>query len=265
MKYSRKFKPRKMNLKKKRTYKRKATKLAKPLKVIQRAIENKQAFTSSNATFFNSGIDSAGDMIQIIPNIAKSVNENGRIGNQICAKSLKIKGFLRFLPQSNTTVNTTHYGHVGIRIMILTLKSAGNYTSALQQSSSLNSLLQKGGTTVAFTGAISDLYAPINRELFTVHFNKVYYVTQSYVFTGDNITNPKVAIDVSKLVKFFNINIKCKNKILKYDSALSSDLLPSNLGMFLCAGYTYMNGDAPDSLTTNLQLSYDVIFDYEDA
>lgn len=235
------------------------------LKMIEKRAETKQAFTSSNATFFNSGVSGDGDMIQILPNIAKGTSDNQRIGDQITAQSMTIKGFVRFLPQPTTTVNTAHYGHVAIRLMVLSLKTGPNYNAALIQAASLGSLLKKGGTTVGFTGAISDVYAPINTDLFTKHYNKVFYVTQSYVITGDGTTNPKVAIDVSKLVKFFNIKVPCKKKVLKYDSSLSSDLLPSNFAPFLCAGYCYMNGDAPDYTTTNLQVSYDVELNYEDS
>lgn len=260
--FKKNYKAKKMNFKKKTTMKK--TKTTKTYKKVERDIEDKEAWTSSNATFFNSGIDGSADMIQIIPNIAKGVGENSRIGNQLRAKSLNIRGFVRFLPQPNTTVNTTHYGHVAIRLMVLSLKTAPNYTAAQSQASALSALLQKGGTTVGFTGAISDIFAPINSEIFTKHYNKVFYVNQSYVITGDGTTNPKVAIDVSKLVKFFNIKVKC-NKILKYDASLSSDLLPSNLGCFLVAGYSYLNGDAPDYTTTNLQVSYDSVLRYEDA
>lgn len=266
MKFKKSFKSRKFVAKKRTSSKYKSKKPTKKVvKVIQKTIENKQAYSASNATFFNSGIDSAGDMVKIIPNITRGTADNQRIGDQITAKSLNIKGFVRFLPQPNTTVNTTHYGHVAIRMMILSLKASANYDVAVTNSNALNALLKKGGTTTAFTGAISDLYADINTEIFTKHYNKVIYVSQSYVFTGDNTTNPKVAVDVSKLVKFFNIKLNCRNKVLRYDDSLSSGLLPNNYGPFLCAGYVYMNGDSPDSLTTNLQISWDTILNYEDA
>lgn len=238
----------------------------KIVRMVSRKIEDKQAITYSNATFFNSSVDSSADMIQILPNISQGVADNQRIGDQITAKSLRLKGFIRFLPQPTNTVNTTHYGHVGIRMMVLSLKQSSNYTTNNNLlSNPLASLLRKGGTTVGFTGAISDLMAPINTDIFTKHYNKVIYVNQSYVITGDGSTNPKVAIDVSKLVRFFNIKINCRRKQLKYDNSTSAGLLPTNFAPFFVAGYSYMNGDPPDYTTTNLQISYDSIFDYEDA
>lgn len=248
----------------------KRSKISKPTKtakMILKRIEDKQAYTASNATFFNSGIDSAGDMVKIIPNISKGTNDNQRIGDQLTAKSFNLKGFIRFLPQpASGSVNVPKWGHIGVRMMILSLKAAGNYDVAVTQFNALNTLLKKGGTTVAFTGAISDLYADINTDVFTKHYNKVIYLNQSYAMQPSGAGNQSaLAIDVSKLVKFFNIKIKMRNKILKYDDSLSSGLLPNNCGMFLCAGYVYMDGSSPDVLTTNLQVSWDTIFNYEDA
>lgn len=231
-----------------------------------RRMETKEAFTYSNATFFNSGIEASGDMVQILPNISKGTADNQRIGDQIVAKSLSLKGFVRFLPQPTSATNDMHYGHVAIRLMVLSLKTAPNYTAAVANAAQLSNLLKKGGTTVAFTGAISDLYAPVNTDVFTVHYNKVYYVNQSFIMQMSGAGNQSaVSVDGSKLVKFFNIRIKCKDKILKYDAGTSSDVLPSNYGPFLSAGYVYLNGNAPDTLTTNLQIGYDSKFDYEDA
>jgi len=259
---SRKLKPKKTP----KTPKAKKT-VTKKVKVIQRVIEDKQAYSASNATFFNSGIDSAADMLRIIPNITKGVNDNQRVGDQLSAKSLHLKGFLRFLPQpSSGSVNIPKWGHVAIRMMILSMKTAPNYDAAILNSGLLNNLLRKGGTTVAFTGAISDLYADINTEVFTKHYNKVFFVNQSYVMQPTGAGNQSaVALDVSKLVKFFNIKLNCKNKIWKYDDGTSSGVLPSNYGPFLCAGYSYMDGSSPDVLSTNLQISWDTIFNYEDA
>lgn len=233
---------------------------------MKKDLEDKEAYSASNATFFNSGIDSSADMIRVFPNITKGTNENNRIGNEIMGKSLHIKGFLRFLPQpASGSVNVGKWSNVGIRLMILSLKPAPNYDSAVLNAGLLNNLLKKGGTTVAFTGAISDLFADVNSDVFTTHFNKVYFVSQSYLLQPTGAGNQSaLAVDVSKLVKFFNIKLSV-NKKLKYDDGTSSSQLPTNYGPFMVAGYTYMDGSSPDVLSTNLQISWDVIFKYEDA
>lgn len=269
MKYPRKIKKTKTYKKKKLTIKKIDIKKVKAIvkTEMKKDIEDKEAYTASNATFFNSGIDSSADMIRVFPNITKGVNEgNNRIGNEIMGKSLHIKGFLRFVPQPTSgSVNIAKWSNVGVRLMILSLKPAPNYDSAVLNSGLLNNLLKKGGTTVAFTGAISDLFADINSDVFTTHFNKVYFVSQSYLLQPAGAGNQSaLAVDVSKLVKFFNIKLNV-NKKLKYDDGTSSSNLPTNYGPFMVAGYTYMDGSSPDVLSTNLQISWDVIFKYEDA
>lgn len=233
---------------------------------MKKDIEDKEAYSASNATFFNSGIDSSADMIRVFPNISKGTSENNRIGNEIMGKSLHIKGFVRLLPQPTSgSVNVGKWSNVGVRLMILSLKPAQNYDSAILNAGLLNNLLKKGGTTVAFTGAISDLFADINSDVFTKHYNKVYFMNQSYILQPSGAGNQSaVAVDVSKCVKFFNIKLDVKKK-LKYDDGTSSSQLPTNYGPFLVCGYSYMDGSSPDVLNTQVQVSWDVIFKYEDA
>lgn len=265
-----KYRPRKSRTtkfaKKKKTTKKPMKRISKQIRTISRKIEDKQAFTYITSTAFNSGIDSPGDMIQIVPNIAQGTADNQRIGDQITAKSMNIKGFLRFLPQPTSAINNSQYGQVAVRLMVLSLKQAANYDTAVNTSSSLATLLKKGGTTTYFTGVISDLYAPINTDVFVKHYNKVFYLNQSYMLQPVGAANQSaLAVDISKLVRFFNIKVPCRRKTLKYDRGVSSALLPTNFAPFLCAGYVYLNGASPDILSTNLQVSFDVALNYEDA
>lgn len=237
--------------------------------IISSLTESKQAYTTTGDALiqFNSGIDSTGDIRQILPSISQGVADNNRIGDQIRGQNLNVKGHIKLSIQSKdgTTTDGAALPNVMARLMVVSMKTKPNFTEASSSAAPLASLLKKGGTTVGFTGQISDLYAPINRDLFTVHHDKKFYLNQSFVNgIGPSPASSIIAQDIRNTVKFFNFNVKCK-KIIKYDEDVSSGLLPTNFGPMLLLGYSYLSGDTPDALYTNLGLCYDSTFTFEDA
>lgn len=247
--------------------KAKSSNLVRKIKQVMSSLtETKQAYYNSGntLTMFNSGIDSVGDLQQIVPNIANGVEDNQRVGQQIRAKSMNIRGYIKL--NINDVNDSTKLPAVVARMMVVSMKTAPNFTEAQAQASKIGTLLKKGGTTVSFTGLLSDIHAPINTDVFTVHSDRKYYLNQSYVnATGVSPPSTVLAQDVKNTVKFFNINVRCKNRLLKYDEDVSSDLLPTNFAPFILLGYSYLDGSAADTLSTNLGLQYISTFNYEDA
>lgn len=234
-------------------------------KVIRSQNETKMAYlTNSNASLikYNSGIDSLGDITPILPSITESVNENGRIGDQIRSQTLQIKGYIKF---DYSSVPASKVCSVGVRMMCVSLKSAQNADAVNSTATPLYSLLKKGGTSTAFTGVLSDLTAPINTDLFTVHSDKLYYLKQDMIIQNGTVTNNWVAADVSKLLRFFTINVKCKNKQLKYEDGISSGVYPTNFYPFILLGYSYLDGSSPDIVSTPLGMEFTSCLKYEDS
>lgn len=233
-------------------------------KVISKQAESKQAYYASSSnqlTFFNSGIAVSGDMLQVIPNISKGVNDNQRIGDQLMAQNLNIRGHVRYSPQN--AVNDSGRGNIAVRMMILTLKIRSSYPDVQNATSYLSQLLKKGGTTSDFSGILSDLYAPINTDLFTVHKDKRFYLTQPMMIQPPTSGLSSGFQDLQNIVKFFNINVKLKKKYL-YDDSVNGGLTPTNVGPFMCLGYVYLNGASPDTTSTNVGLEYVSTFTFED-
>lgn len=151
-------------------------------------------------------------------------------------------------------------------MMIVSLKTTQSFQDAQTLSSKIGTLLLKGGTTTSFAGNLQDLYAPINRNVFTVHHDKKFYLRQDYINTiGAAAPSTTINQDISKTVKFFNLSVKCRGRILKYDEDVGSDLLPNNFAPFILLGYSYLDGSSPDTISTKVGLCYDSVFKYEDA
>lgn len=234
--------------------------------IIQSMSEDKQAFTTSGNVLvkFNSGIDSTSDIQPIIPAMGQGVDTFQRVGEVITAKRLNIKGYIKL--DINDVSDSTKLPHVAVRMMILSMKNRPSYDQVTASAAPLATLLKKGGTTAGFTGLLSDLHAPINRDVFTVHHDKKFYLRQDYLNgIGASIPSQYVSSDVSKTVKFFNLNVRCKNKTLRYDEDVATDSYPVNFSPFLVLGYCYLDGSSPDVLDTKVGLSYDSTLTYEDA
>lgn len=234
-------------------------------KVLKSQIENKQAYTtnaSSTLVKYNSGIDSVGDMTQILPAINKGTGDQERIGERIRAQRFQVNGFIKF--DYNSAV-ASKAAAVGVRLMVVSMKTRSSLDSATATAAPLGGLLKKGGTSVGFTGILSDLTAPINTDLFTCHYNKVMYLKQDMVFATGTPSNSWVTSDISKLIRFFKINLKVKDKDLKYEDGTNSGLYPTNYYPFLIVGYSYLDGSAPDTISTNLGLEFTSTLTFEDA
>lgn len=234
--------------------------------VVSSLTEDKQAYTSTGNSLlkFNSGIDTVGDIVQILPGIAQGVGENQRIGNQIRAKSLNVKGYVKL--DINETADNTANPNVVVRMMIVSMKTTQSFQDAQSLSTKIGSLLLKGGTTTTFAGNLQDIYAPINRNVFTVHHDRKFYLRQDYINTiGASAPSTTLTQDISKTVKFFNLNVKCRGRILKYDEDVGSDILPNNFAPFILLGYSYLDGSTPDVISTRVGLCFDSVFNYEDA
>lgn len=243
---------------------RRSTFKKKVLNVIHSEAETKQGAVSTSLVQFNSSISGTGDILRIIPQINKGSGDNARIGDQIRAQKLVIDGILNFPPILNSNVNSPGKCSIGIRMMVVTPKSYGNWGSANVTSTWLNNLLKKGGTTVGFTGDPMDLYAPINYDAVTCHWNKVYYMNQ--YFTQHLGSTTDVAIPLQGTIKHVKKVFRFKNSLFKYDDSVDSGLTPTNKGYFLLIGYAYTDGTtSPDVLTTKVTFQYFSTLDYEDA
>lgn len=234
------------------------------LAIVQNRNESKQAWTTLAPTDFNSGVASQADALRILPNITQGTDDNNRIGDQINPQSLTIRGIVQMLPQG--TGQGDGVRKIAARLMIVTPKSFQTWASAYANATTwMPSLLKKGGTQSAFTGAIDDLYAPINTDTITCHYNKVFYFNQSAIISG--ATAVTFAVDQSHLVRFFKKTFKFgKTRKFKYDDNVDTGLTPSSAGAYvMLLGYCFVDGTAPDTISTRVRLQYSSVLNYEDA
>lgn len=227
--------------------------------IIHKNVESKQAFHERALTSYNSGINVVADATRVLPSIGQGVTDYQRIGDQIKAQSLTVKGAIIYNP-STGQYGTYANARLGVRMMIVQPRKFSNLDDVQTDVPNWSAyLLKKGGTTTAFTGVLSDLWAPINTDGIIKYYDRLFYLDAPYQQTAVGSTL------MGKSTKFFNISLKLRNKILKYDASVSGALQPTNYAPVLIIGYAHMDGSAADVLTTAIQLTYDTVFNYEDA
>jgi len=258
--------------KKKAIYKKKYRKPSKAFvknvqKIIAKKAENKSAVLQIDNTSFNSAINSSGDVYNLMPSLPQGSDNAQRVGNQVNAKYLDIKGHfqLNAVPTA-LTIGIQAAGtillncRIAIRLMIVTSKIFKNPAYAIANAAGgwLPYLLDNGLNDKTFDGNVKDLYLPINRDAVVVHYDKVLYVNipmQYQVVSGSTVA------PLTGSVRFFRKRINMK-KILKYTD-LSNE--PQNAAPVLLCGYAHIDGSTPDTLTTACNVSFVSTLSYEDV
>lgn len=226
-------------------------------KVIDRNMEDKQAYKSVVNINYNSGIDSQTDLNSLVPSIAQGTSYSSRIGEQVTAKRLNIKGYIL----GNLTYTAYSSCRIGVRMMIVSPKSYIGYDAAYNSATTwLGTLLKKGNASSGFTGTVNDFLAPINSDAITKYYDKKFYIRAPLVpgtLTGD--------VSTSSSTKFFNIKLNLRKKLLKYDSSNNSGLTPTNYTPWLIIGYCHLDSSNPDTVNTQINLNFTSTLDYQDA
>lgn len=224
------------------------------LKVIKSQAEDKVAFASQTTTNYNGTIDSTGEFYDIMPSIGQGTDISQRLGDQIQAKYMTIKGHLAMSLTTDTDANS----RIAVRLMILTNKYAPSANS-VENNTGLDRLLLANSTAQKFNGDVVSLYLPINRDLWTVHYDKVHYLSISQLYHS-SATDIEVTRDTRYTTKFFSIKIPCK-RILKFGDGLTA---PVNFRPRFALGYAHVDGSTADTVETQVSATWISKLVYED-
>lgn len=231
----------------------------KVLAVIRTQAETKQVFHSIVAENFNSSPNSTADAKRLLPNINYGTGDYQKIGDQVKAMSLTLKGAIVYNP-SVGQYGTYANARLGVRLMIVQPRQFTLIDDVQANASTWTALLlKKGGTNVSFTGSLSDLWAPINSDAIIKYYDKIFYMDAPYQVTAIGSQY------MGGSTRMFSKSLKIRNKTLKYDASISGGINPTNYAPVLLIGYVHMDGSAPDVTSTAIQVSYDTVFSYEDA
>lgn len=229
-------------------------------------LEEKHAITDYNAIDLKRAIPSGvvlngqGNFFNILPEIDQSLTGaagrayNTRIGNEINLKHIDITGCFNY-KNSNASQTSYENAKIAVRVMILRAKDV-NDTELLFDNMPTDTLIRFGEQTAAgfngptpFTGAPIDAYRDINRDTFSVRYDKLIYLDAPVLLPG--ATQPDLSVVPSRS-KFFKHRLSFGKNGLKLKYSASTDVIPNNFPYFMVVGYSSMSGagNASDNLAT---------------
>lgn len=226
-------------------------------RVVSRNAENKFAWLQAPSTLgtytsFNNTIALA-DFINVMPPVSQGVTESGRIGNKIKLKGLYVKGHVNVVyPTVGAGVTTS----LNIYVRLLCLEDKSYLGSGVGAAD----ILDRAGVNTQFLGYPQDLYTPVDKSRFIVHYDKVV-----------KLQNPNMPQNTSGYINanimtthFFQFKIK-GGRTLEYDSNTAT--IPSKFcpqfAAVVCDPAMILAGNSP--LVTPCQYTLGSQLYYEDA
>lgn len=226
--------------------------------------EDKMNSASTGLIQHNSAI-SVGDLLHVLPRISQGVAEGQRVGNEIMAKRLTIEGLL------NCNFNGAQTrSRIGVRLFVFSVKGYADASAAITNASLwIDGMLREGTNVRPFDGTPKSYFLPVNTDLITLHEERHIQLTQPFIWnTGLGPDATTIPITQSNSVKYFKMNIKCKNKKLKYSSITPGggvDTVANNYGPLFAMGYCKLDGSAVDVFDTGVTCETLSVLRYEDA
>jgi len=228
-------------------------KLAKPVDVlVQRKLDkdNPSRFISFHQRRYQfTNLISDAPLLRlhtIIPDIAQGNERNDRVGAKLKLNSINIKGKIDVPADDNPVLGNDDRAQIFVRMYVISVKNATDLPTIITEwNSDYNDLFFKNNSNpTAPTGQYIDMLSDVNRELFTVHYDKVMKLDRSLAYFPDP-TSSSGAGTQKPVSKEFSIHLKVKNKHLTYNAPTS--VQPLNFRPFVVCQFAYGNGAGPSS------------------
>ena len=235
---------------------------------IQTELENKVGvigLTDANidtASIPNGDVASSSNFVKLMPLISQGDGQyNQRNGNEIRLKSLNVKMLLNSVLSSASTSTLANAG-IGVRVMILRQKDQNSQLGVISDFQG-NKLMENGEITspgpAQFTGETWNLVQKVNREQFSVRYDKVFYIDNPFKQgTGGN------AVQFPTKTKIMEHTLRFGKQGLKLTFGDGASENPTNFPYIMVLGYASTTGqDVPSNAL--IRYSYSATANYTDA
>lgn len=245
-------------------------KLARPVaQLVDRRINSKLELKVNNKFGNRVQLDNLPDVNTrvryVLPNTNQGPQANERIGTQIKASSLIIKGCVTIPADDNPPLVTGDRADIQLRLMVLSSKSYKSQDGINDNWSTgtieYSKIFKVNSIAEPPDGSLADMWKEVNTECFTTHYDKVFRMQRGVGYFPD-VTSTSGAAHMPAINKSFFINVKCKNKVLKYEDSGNNEA--TNFCPFMIATWAYSDGSAPSSAAVPFYQSYS-IFKFHDA
>lgn len=245
-------------------------KLARPVrKLVDRRIKSNLELKVNNKFGNRVQLDNLPDSTQrlrfLLPNTNQGPQANERIGTQIKAQSLFIRGCITIPADDNPPLVNGDRSDIQLRLMVLSSKSYssqdGINANWILGTNEYEKLFKVNSIAEAPDGRLSDMWKQVNSECFTTHYDKVFRLQRGVGYFPD-VTSTSGAAHMPAINKGFRISVKCKNRLVKYFDSSTNEA--SNFCPFMIATWAYSDGSPPSTAAVPFYESYNT-FKFYDA
>lgn len=182
----------------------------------------------------------------VIPDIDQGDERHDRVGSKIKLTSCNIKGRLDVPADDNPAIGNDDRAQIYVRLFCLSAKGVVPLPELIADWNSFyNSRFFKNQSSAfAPTGEYLDMLSSVNRDVFTVHYDRVFKMDR-HAFYPDPTLGNAGATNQIPVSREFNINLKVKNKMLTY--SVPGATQSQNFQPFICALFCYGNGANPST------------------
>jgi len=229
-------------------------KLARPVaklvdRRIDRQIETKVIPFHYRRTQWDNVPDVQSRCCQLMANLIQGPARNERDGSKIKLTSMNIRGYIHI--PSYESPGSSDRSNIMFRLCVLSCKAEHMYPEVLSNWAGpgnwFTKLLKSQADDAPPVGENVDMWKDINRDLFTVHYDKVYDFSRGEA-NGQNVSPVETTWRPDKYKKFF-VKLKVRNRLLNYATehtpGTNEGIQPTNFAPFLVGWWSYTNGAAP--------------------
>ena len=192
--------------------------------------------------------DPANRIVTVIPDVATGDTRTDRLGAQVKLTRLSIRGKIDIPADDNPPLVNGDRAQIYVRLMVLSCKKfrqIQEVRSNWNAGQLLNDQFFKTGDAgQAPSGQYIDMLRHINSDAFTTHYDRVFKMDRNNGYFPDP-TSTSGAATQRPVSRDFRINLKVKNKVLKYED--HTVVQPDNYQPFVCYLFAYSNGSAPST------------------
>ena len=189
-------------------------------------------------------------VVGLLPNIPTASSRADREGAEITLRSMVINGMITIPADDTPYFGNADRADIVLRLCCLSCKKYQNIDTIQNNWLAGDLLFQKmlKGAQIAQapTGNVVDMWEPINRQVFTVHYDKVFHLKRGVCLPAAQVPPSDQGLShMPAINKPFRIRLKVKNKKLYFNE--STDQNPSNFAPFIVGWWGYSNGASPST------------------
>lgn len=187
-------------------------------------------------------------VVGILPTIPTASSRADREGAEVTLRSMIVKGMITIPADDTPYFGNADRADICLRLCCLSCKKYQNIatiqTNWLAGDLLFQKMLKPAQIANAPTGTNLDMWKPINRQVFTVHYDKVFNMKRGVCLPAAQVPPSDQGLShMPAINKPFRIRLKVKNKKLYFNE--STDQSPSNFAPFIVGWWSYTNGASP--------------------